>query len=67
MGRLPFVTHLNEFLEDVQPFYSPATLTHMTRQLRYIHRILQQLRGQGLLATTNPMLFKQREIGVLLN
>jgi len=67
MGRLPFVTYLNEFLEDVQPFYSPATLTHMTRQLRYIHTILQQLRGQGLLATTNPMLFTQREIGVLLN
>jgi len=67
MGRLPFVTYLNEFLEDVQPFYSPATLTHMTRQLRYIHRILQQLRGQGLLATTNPLLFKQHEIGMLLN
>jgi len=66
MGRFPFLTRLTTFLDDVRPFYAPLTHQNLGRKLRQVHRILQELKDEGIVETTNPMKIGQREIGALL-
>lgn len=67
MGRYPFLTRLRVFLEEVRPFYAPLSHQGLGRQLRQIHRVLQELKAKGLVITTSPGAIGQREIGALLD
>lgn len=67
LGRYPFLKLLEVYLDDVRPFYSESTYREMARKLPYIHGVLQTLKAQGRVSTTNPQKLGQRDIGALLD
>lgn len=66
MGRFPFLTYLNQFHESTKPFYAPTTSRDMRTKLRQVHAIFQELKARGLVNTTNPHAFGEREIGAFM-
>ncbi len=67
MGRYPFLTLLSAFLEDVRPYYAEVSHGNMSRKLRQIHGILQELKTNDPYLSTNPLFIGERELGALLD
>ena len=66
MGRYPFLAYLNQFHESTKPFYAPTTSRDMRIKLSQVHGIFQELKARGLVTTTNPHAFGEREIGAFM-
>ena len=67
LGRYPFLKLLEIYLDDVRPYYSESTFREMARKLPYIHGVLQTLKADGRVSTTNPKKLGQRDIGAFLD
>ncbi len=72
MGRYPFSLAVEAYLERIRPEppfnsgYSPATYVEKSRKLRMLARLFNGWRDQGLVATSDPSKFTEREINFLI-
>lgn len=66
MGRYPFLTRLTAFLREIRPYYALVSHGNMSRKLRQIHNMLQELKKDDPTLATNPERIGEREVGALL-
>lgn len=66
MGRYPFLTRLDAFLKEVEPYYALVSHGNMARKLAQIHNMLQELKIDNPTLSTNPMTIGELEVGALL-
>ncbi len=62
LGRYPFLTRLDEYAKVLPHVVEEATAKEYVRKLRYIHGILQRLRGRDEINHTDPARFGEREV-----
>jgi integrase len=67
MGRFPWTTYSKLLIEERRDWSRTreGTVQAMERRLRYIGRIVQDLKDQGRLSTTNPAKLTEKDIGEL--
>ncbi|UCE74834.1 MAG: site-specific integrase [Methanomassiliicoccales archaeon] len=63
MGRFPFVTYINRYVMEYEPYLAKTTLDEQARKLRYIGRTLQQLKEDGRIETVDPRKISEKEVG----
>ena len=63
MGCRPFITAMNALLRETAPYYSASTQAERRRKMRRVHEILESLRAQDLVASTNPEKMTEEDIG----
>lgn len=65
LGRYPFLTWMNRYLENSG--LGEETLKERERRLRRIHRDLESLKAKGLIDTTHPESMTEKEVGAFVN
>ena len=63
MGRYPFLTWMNKYIEEYRPYKAKSTMDQEERVLKRIHRQFQQLKKQGLIESVNPEKLTDRDLG----
>lgn len=66
MGRFPYLILLKSYLTEIEPYYKESTMQEMTRKLRWIHTVLQDLKAEGKARTTSPKMMKERDIAAFI-
>lgn len=66
MGRYPFLTAADAYLESIRPYLAGITLEVRGRAFRRMARTFEDLRLGGEIGTSNPARFSEREIGAFV-
>lgn len=67
MGRYPFLELLNNYLENITPYYDEKTINERRYRLTFIHNnILQKLKEQCKISTTNPTKMQKNDIDTII-
>lgn len=54
MGRNPFLTYTREYIEESRPYLAASTIEEQWRKLRYLNRVLRDLKYEGRIESDNP-------------
>ena len=65
-GCKPFVTAVNTLLAETYPYYAKSTQDERRRKFRRIYVILEGLKAQGLVKSTNPEKITEEDIGAFV-
>ncbi len=66
MGRYPFLEVAKNYMERRGRFIAKSTRIEWERKIRYLNRILTQLRSEGRLMHTNPAKIDRDDIGAFV-
>ena len=66
MGRYPWLEVSKEYMKMRKGFIADTTYEEWQRKLRYINRILVELRSNGKVSTTSPDKIKREDIAAFL-
>jgi len=66
LGRYPFAAATNFYLQSRKGTIADSTYTEDERKLRYLGSVLEKLKKDGLITTTDPRIMGRNRIGSLL-
>jgi integrase len=66
LGRRPFSGALREYMDSRRGLIAESTYIENERKLRYLGKVLEELKSKGKLRTTDPRLLKTEDVQVFL-
>jgi len=62
MGRYPFLEYAMQYMGMRKGFIADSTYDELERKMRYLNKVLVELRASGKIGTTNPKKITRRDI-----
>ena len=66
MGRYPFLEYAMQYMGMRKGFIADSTYDELERKMRYLNKILVELRASGKISTTNPKKITRRDIAAII-
>ncbi len=66
MGRYPFLASVVKYLDTRRGVVAESTFNEESRKLRYLGRILEELKAKGKISSTDPRLVTRKDIQAFL-